>query len=255
MRLVCMVPSLTETLIECGFDVVGRTRYCVHPKAKVDAIAIVGGTKDISWDKVKVLQPDLLIFDQEENPKRFADQSSYPWWACHIEGVNDVPRDLQKLYDFLLLHINAEVSCMEKLSDIIRRWQKVLTQKSIHQPWSKFPGVIEWFRQPEDSWRPKRILYLIWRNPWMSVSKDTFIGSMLEQFGCDLVLEDTKYPKLNLLQHGLDETLVLYSSEPYLFAKEKDELKALGFYSALVDGEKFSWFGLRSLRFLESESN
>ena len=69
--MISMVPSWTETLISCGVEVVGRTRYCIHPTPVVKDIAVVGGTKNIDWKKVREIDADLLILDQEENPRRY----------------------------------------------------------------------------------------------------------------------------------------------------------------------------------------
>lgn len=69
MRLISLVPSWNETLIECGLNVVGRSRYCIHPEDRVRDIPIVGGTKDIRWDRVREARPDLLVLDREENPE------------------------------------------------------------------------------------------------------------------------------------------------------------------------------------------
>ena len=65
MRVICLVPSLTETLIECGVNVVGRTRFCIHPKDRVEQIAKVGGTKGVNWERCAQLEPDLVVFDRE----------------------------------------------------------------------------------------------------------------------------------------------------------------------------------------------
>lgn len=247
MRLVSMVPSITETLLECGFDVVGRTRYCIHPKDAVASIAIVGGTKDISWQKIKALNPDLLILDQEENPKRFADESPCPWWASHAEDLQSVPKDLLKLQKLLPQN--------DAFAKLIQRWQAVIQQPLKIQPkWSNFPGLIEWLNKPEETWQPQQVLYVIWKDPWMAVSKNTFIGSVLEFLKIEVPFFETKYPNIELSKYDPKITLLLFSSEPYAFAKHLDELKKLAFHSALVDGEKFSWFGVRSLKFLESQN-
>lgn len=247
MRLVSMVPSITETLLECGFSVVGRTRYCIHPKSATDSIAIVGGTKDISWEKIKALNPDLLILDQEENPKKFAIEAPCPWWASHAEDLQSVPRDLLKLQKLLPPN--------EALTQLIQRWQEVIEKPLKTNPkWAQFPGLIEWLNAPEENWQPQQVLYVIWKDPWMVVSKNTFIGSVLEFLNIQLPLFETKYPNIKLSQYDPATTLLLFSSEPYAFAKHVEELKELPFHSALVDGEKFSWFGLRSLKFLESQN-
>ena len=66
-----LVPSWTETLICAGVDVVGRTRFCIHPEGKVGSIAALGGTKNLKSQELMNLKPDLIILDQEENPKEF----------------------------------------------------------------------------------------------------------------------------------------------------------------------------------------
>lgn len=249
MRLVSMVPSWTELLLECGFNVVGRTRYCIHPKNKVDPIAIVGGTKDISWTEIEPLKPDLIIFDQEENPKRFADQCPYPWWASHIENLKDVQRDLLKLRE--LFEQSAPNSNLQKLDQVIVDWKAGGDRKIlVREHWSNLPGLIQWIHQPEKDWQPERVLYVIWKDPWMAVSSNTFIGSMCEKLAIKLPKFETKYPKIDLEKYDPKSTLVLFSSEPYPFAQHLDQLKDLKFPSALINGESFSWFGVRSLNFL-----
>ena len=71
MRVICLVPSLTETLLECGVDVVGRTRFCIHPASRVAEITRVGGTKGVDWDRCATLNPDIVIFDREKTSRRW----------------------------------------------------------------------------------------------------------------------------------------------------------------------------------------
>jgi hypothetical protein len=95
---------------------------------------------------------------------------------------------------------------------------------------------------------------MIWRNPWMSVSKQTFIGSMLETCGFGPFLRDfeTKYPQIDLAAFKPANTLLLFSSEPYPFLRKRSVLKPVTHPYAFVNGECFSWFGVRALKFLES---
>ena len=72
MRVVSLVPSLTETLLECGVEVVGRTRFCIHPADKVADIPAVGGTKEVNWQRCLALEPDLVVMDKEENTLEMA---------------------------------------------------------------------------------------------------------------------------------------------------------------------------------------
>lgn len=234
MKVVSFVPSLTETLIECGVEVVGRTRYCLHPSEKVKDIAVVGGTKDVNWDKVKALSPNILLFDREENLKEMAAASPFPTIDTHVTSVESLAHELEKL---------GEALNNSKLKALAIETRAL---KSAHR---EIP-VIKWLHSPQKE--IKKIVYLIWKNPWMAVSRETYIGSVLEMMGHRLETFDTKYPKIELENYDRETTLLLFSSEPFPFAKQTDEITKLGFPSALVDGELFSWFGLRSIRFLQS---
>jgi hypothetical protein len=239
MRVVSLVPSWTETLIECGVNVVGRTRFCIHPK---NEIAIVGGTKDLNREELAQLKPDLVILDQEENLPGMAE--NLPIHLTHVEKTDDVPEELERL----AARLNNQ-----KLGELANAWRERLAHPAYPQKKiAELPGVLEWIKKPNRE--PEHILYLIWRGPWMAVSAQTFIGSMLTQvgFGGRLPHFPEKYPKIDLQNFDRETTLLLLSSEPYPFGKKKQEIRSLDFPSALVDGEAYSWFGLRSLRFLES---
>ena len=90
MRIVSMVPSWTETLLKAGVNVVGRTRYCIHPPKLITNIPIVGGTKDVSWDLVEDLKPDLVLLDQEENPLEMAEECPVPYFATHVNSIESL---------------------------------------------------------------------------------------------------------------------------------------------------------------------
>ena len=91
------MPSLTETLIACGVEVVGRTRFCIHPAEVVSSIPIVGGTKDVDWDLCRRLDPDLVIMDREENTRPMAESCPIAWHATHVTSVGTVASDLGSL--------------------------------------------------------------------------------------------------------------------------------------------------------------
>lgn len=246
MRAVSLVPSWTETLIEAGVDVVGRTRFCIHPEKRVKAIPVVGGTKDWDWSKLQALKPDLLVLDREENPRFMAEQTEIPYIDTHVCALKDVPSNLEKL---------RQATGAERLGALVARWQEILGRGE-RRPWngvSDFPGLLKWGAKP---WAPiRRVEYVIWRRPWMGVSCDTFIGSTLSAIGFSpyLTRHANKYPELDLAAWpDKESTLLLFSSEPFPFLKVADSLGELGFPYALVDGESFSWFGLRSLKFLET---
>lgn len=247
-KVVCMVPSWTETLLECGVEVVGRTRYCIHPEAKTAAIPIVGGTKDIRWSAIQDLHADLLILDQEENPRRMAEQSPIEVMATHVECLEDLPRELSRL---------AQKLKNEKLNRLAERWQVVAERSDLDLDFRNIPGLVRWIRTPQE--KIKRIYYVIWKDPWMVVSRKTFIGSVLAKLGMGDLLEmyESRYPHVDLPALSAEDTLLLFSTEPYPFGEKDDDLRDLFLNSplALVNGESFSWFGLRSLLFLEQKLN
>jgi len=245
MRVVSLVPSWTETLVRAGVNVVGRSRFCIHPKERVPEIPAVGGTKNWDFEKIKALKPDLLILDQEENPKFMAEQNEVPYLATHVESIRSVPGELAKLS----IRLNSP-----DLAALARRWELIAAWEGLARwvPSDPIPGLIEWGREPNGP--VHSLIYVIWRNPWMTVSKATFIASVLEKCGMGPYLLDfsAKYPEFDLSTYPVAETLLLFSSEPYPFLKKKSVLNPVLNPYAFVDGESFSWFGVRSLEFLES---
>ncbi len=91
MRVVSLIPSWTETLLEAGVNVVGRTRFCVYPADKVRNIPAVAGTKNWDFAAIKALKPDLLLLDKEENPKWMAEQTEIPVFSTHITSIQSMP--------------------------------------------------------------------------------------------------------------------------------------------------------------------
>lgn len=243
MRVVSLVPSWTETLLACGVEVVGRTRYCIHPAELVKSIPVVGGTKDLDLQKLEAAKPDLLLVDQEENLPWMASPGAWKVHCTHVSRTADVPFELEEL---------ARVLGNEQLKELAGSWRSELAKPVFSgRPAIELQGVQEWLRKPTSE--PETILYLIWRDPWMAVSPLTFIGSMLSRLGYGDRLHSfqEKYPKIELADFDPSRTLLLFSSEPFPFAKKIPELLPLGFPCAIVDGESYSWFGNRALRFLE----
>jgi iron complex transport system substrate-binding protein len=246
-----MVPSWTETLIEAGVKVVGRTRYCIHPSKETASIPVVGGTKSISRDKLHALGASLLLLDREENNQNMAQDIGIPILDTHVQSVKDVSGEIKKM---------AGVMQSKHLEDIASRWEvaslfKVKGDRGLQD----LPGIQKWIRRPDQQ---KNFLYLIWKDPWMAVGEGTFIDSMMKQLGFSMnALADpsktrsghAKYPEVLLNDFDPKETCLLFSSEPYPFGQRLDFIKDLPFSSALIDGEAFSWFGIRSLKFLENE--
>lgn len=270
MKVVCLVPSLTETLLECGVHVVGRTRYCIHPADQIKGIPAVGGTKDLNKEKLKQLDPNLLILDKEENNKWMKDNAPCEVFVSHVDSLVSLSETFKSL---------SEVLDNSKLLDLHFRCEKIIQTPSKKWLWSKVPGQkLSWMNgslttplqdstvrasldtdsksnMGSSSKLDTKLRYIIWRNPWMSIAPQTFIGDVIKKLGGEqfLVSSENNYPKLEDSDLKDPNVICLFSSEPYPFEKHKEHLPEWAPHGALIDGELYSWFGIRSLRFLEKE--
>lgn len=240
-RIVSLVPSITELLFALGLgdQVVGRTHYCIHPAAAVAALPSVGGTKKIRHSRLRALQPTHVILNIDENPKLLAEQlAEYVPQVIVTHPLT--PEDNVPLYRLLGGIFNRKVEA-ETLAAEFERALMLLRRAA---------------------WPKRRVLYLIWRKPWMGVSRETYIARMLALVGWETlpVESEARYPELTLDKTLLDAAdLILFSSEPYrfqltdleAFARDYDcPLEAL----RLIDGEMTSWYGSRAiqgLRYME----
>jgi hypothetical protein len=253
-RIVSFVPSWTETLVEAGANVVGRTRFCIHAPKSIPA---VGGTKDFNLERIKELEPDLFVLDREENTRPMADalEGVAPLFVSHVRNVADMPGELKALALAIQEGGGAE-AVVSRLNDLAVRYEQVLALPPRSFSLPDFPGLMEWVgRKPEAHENFEHVLYAIWKDPWMAAAEETFIASMLASIGLQPSMIWPKklgaYPQFEL-EKLPPRTLVLLSSEPYPFHKRKPEIP--GSLVAIVDGESFSWFGIRALRFLETNA-
>ncbi|WP_017878718.1 helical backbone metal receptor [Janthinobacterium sp. CG3] len=230
-RIVSLVPSITELLCELGLGprIVGRTGFCIHPAAQVAAIAKVGGTKDVNLAKIRALAPTHLVVNIDENEK--------PTVAALAEFVPNIvvthplaPRD--------------NLALARLLGGVFRAGDRAEAFCAAFEA--------EWaLLQAAPKGPPRTLLYCIWQDPWMAVSRDTYIANMLAQIGWSVPdLGAARYPRFDWypgLLAGIDG--VLLSSEPYRFTEEHvDALeRQIGKPVQLVDGEMMSWYGSRSL--------
>lgn len=227
-RIVSLVPSLTELLIDLGLEkeVIGRTRFCIHPSSKIDDIPIIGGTKNPNIVKIRKLKPDFVLANLEENRK---------------EDIEE----LQKFAQVEVTIINTISDALDTISDLGQKFEK--EEKSISLV-SKIKKVLS--QKPE----PKLVktAYFIWRNPWMVAANYTYINDVMQEYGLlNVFCDHTRYPEINLHQLQKESPqLVLLSSEPYPF-KQKHiiEIQSICPNSQieLIDGEWFSWYGSRML--------
>ena len=230
-RIVSLVPSITELLCDLGLagQVVGRTGFCIHPQDVVAAIPKVGGTKDVNIEKIRKLAPTHVVVNIDENEKPTVDKLAE--FVPHIVVTHPVvPGD-----NLALARLMGGIFGAEELAE---RWCAAFEQE--------YAALRALSPTP-----PRTVLYCIWQDPWMSVSKDTYIAAMLAELGWKLPeLGAARYPRFEWsaqLVDGLDA--VLLSTEPYRFTEaHADALeKQLGIPVFLVDGEMMSWYGSRAL--------
>lgn len=229
-RIVSLVPSQTELLFDLGLDeqIVGLTRFCVHPAGKKKEKKNVGGTKQVHFDRVEAIQPDLIIANKEENQQEQIEelQKHYPVWISDIKTLDDALEMMSKLGEL--------TGTSDKAQSIITR---------VKQDFAAFESKLE---------RPLRTAYFIWKKPYMTIGNDTFINDMLKRCGLVNVFGNTtRYPETDIeALKQLNPELILLSSEPYPFkdrhiAELHEELPNA--IIKLVDGELFSWYGSRLL--------
>ncbi len=228
MRIICLVPSLTELLFDLGLgdQIVGRTRFCIHPKEAVESADIVGGTKNPNIERIKELRPDLIILNKEENRKEDAEL-------------------LEQIADLLVTDINTIDEALLAITEIAKRTQTAEAGR-------KLTTAIRTEVDKADTFDPISAAYLIWKKPYMTVGGDTYIHDVMKKWGLKNVFADAeRYPETTVEELRIkDPQLVLLSSEPYPFsAKHVQELDGQlgGPKSMLVNGEFFSWYGSRML--------
>ncbi|MBC7848261.1 MAG: ABC transporter substrate-binding protein [Chitinophagaceae bacterium] len=231
-RIISVVPSQTELLFDLGLndEVIGITRFCVHPTEWFNSKQRVGGTKTLNMDMIRRLHPDLILANKEENTKEQIELLSLevPVWVSDIENLPDA---LQMIKD------TGQITC--RISE---------SNKLISNIETSFNSL----NSSNNNVLLKSVCYLIWNDPFMTVGSDTFIHDMLKRLGYKNVFaHTTRYPIItynDLQQQNPD--LIFLSSEPYPF-KEKHiaELQAVcpNAKVILVDGEYFSWYGSRLL--------
>jgi ABC-type Fe3+-hydroxamate transport system substrate-binding protein len=232
-RIVSLVPSQTELLYDLGLqdEVVGITKFCVHPDDWFRNKLRVGGTKDLHIDRIHQLQPDLIIANKEENVKEQVEELSarYPVWVSDVSDLADALKMIHSLGEIT----NRLAKAGALIKDISENFRKL---------------------EPRILQHPGDILsaYLIWRNPYMVAGNNTFIDAMMKLCGLKNVFDDvSRYPLVNIEElKRLNCQLILLSSEPYPFSsKHIEELRPElpGSKFLLIDGAFFSWYGSRLL--------
>jgi ABC-type Fe3+-hydroxamate transport system substrate-binding protein len=230
-RIVSLVPSITELVCELGLadQLVGRTGFCIHPKEALKRIPKVGGTKSVNLKKIRALAPSHVIVNVDENKKETADALAE--FVPNLIVTHPLaPLDNLALYR----QIGSAFGREREAEALCTRFESV------------YESVVK------NTYRKKNVLYLIWKDPWMTVSRDTYISRTLALFGLRTmpVEAQDRYPKLSLGESWIaDVELVLPSSEPYRFRDFhlKEIREKTGKPARLIDGEMTSWYGNRAI--------
>jgi ABC-type Fe3+-hydroxamate transport system substrate-binding protein len=238
-RIVSLVPSITELLFALGLEqqLVGRTGFCVHPRERVREVTKVGGTKTVKLDAVRALEPTHAIVNIDENEAALVERLRA--FVPNIIVTHPLtPRDNIALYT-LLGAIFHRQDAAKHLADALEARLSALAS---------------------EAWPPRRVLYVIWREPWMTVARDTYISAMLRLVNWQTWPDErggptgsTRYPSFDFDAPWLmNVERVLLASEPYRFTSAHREAlitdaRFAGKTVQLIDGEMVSWYGVRAI--------
>jgi iron complex transport system substrate-binding protein len=233
-RIISLVPSQTELLYDLGLEdkIIGITKFCVHPYHFKSTKKSVGGTKKVHFEKIRLLQPDIIICNKEENTLEMVEQlrKICPVWVTNIVTIED---NFQMITDFgQLFNCRTESQKWnDKLAFALTDFENYIKDKEI-----------------------KKAAYFIWKKPFMVAGSDNFINELLKLNHFENIYQNKgRYPEIELKKMRLegDPDLVFLSSEPYPFAEE--DAFEIGRHThhaktVFVDGEMFSWYGSRLLK-------
>ncbi len=232
-RIVSLVPSQTELLVDLGLrkNLVGITKFCVHPKDLRKEIDVVGGTKQIDFEKIKNLNPDIVICNKEEN-------------------TEEIVSNLEQIAPVYVSDIATISESLQMISDIGKIFSVDIKSENLIE---KIESNLKDFKKFTSKLKERKVVYLIWKEPLMAAGTTVFINDLLKlnKWQNVLILNSTvnnveRYPIIdeNILAEA---EIILFSSEPFPFKKETGEYysKKFGNKFLMVDGEYFSWYGSR----------
>lgn len=222
-RIISLIPSQSEYLWDLGLktELVGISKFCLHPKQMFESVTRVGGTKQLDIEKIKSLNPDLIIGNKEENVKEQIEELKvyFPVWMSDVNTLDDAFDMMLKLGEIFEKKAESEVMVTE---------------------------IIESMKEVRNLFEGKRVAYFIWNKPYMVAATDTFIDSIMKECGIVNHFKDKKrYPEISIEDlDGADYCFL--SSEPFPFDQKhiqelQGSVKNCRF--VLVDGEMFSWYG------------
>lgn len=226
--MISLCPAITTTLYSLTLDkeIVGRTRYCTYPKSKVNNANIIGGTKEIDIERIRELQPDLIIAEKEENTKEIVQQLEIEFsvYVCEVRSIEE---------NYQMIHDVGTITNKQK--------EATLLIKKIKETFINLPNL-----------HGKRVAYVIWKNPYMVVGHSTYIHSVLEAMNTvnPFTKLESRYPIVTIeeiKQSQLD--YLLLATEPYSFTEQHIKEMATQLPNVtplLIDGEML-WYGANML--------
>lgn len=232
-RIISIVPSQTELLFELGLDteVIGITKFCIHPKNKFAEKTKIGGTKNLNIELIRQLKPDLIIGNKEENTQSEIEllMQEFPVWMSDIGHLEQATNAISQIGE--LVNRQPEATYLNHLIRVgFADLQTLALAKNINQS----------------------VAYLIWKDPYLCAGQQTFIDDILRKIGLRNVIQQSRYPEIDISQLAAHHPqLVFLSSEPYPFKQKHIQDIQLVLPSAkviLVDGEMFSWYGSRLVK-------
>lgn len=233
-RIISLVPSQTELLFDLGLEneIIGVTKFCVHPFYAKQTKTIVGGTKKIKLNKIKELKPDIILCNKEENTLEIVEQCA-EICATHVSDIYTLEdaKHLIQVYGSIFNRRTESAHIIQKLEFKLQDFQLYIQGK-----------------------KKLKVAYFIWRKPWMVAARNTFIDHLLTLNKYENIYGNReRYPEIELKKIRLegDPEMIFLSSEPYPFKDEHAfEIGRFAHHAktVFVDGELFSWYGSRLLK-------
>lgn len=227
-KIISLAPAITNTMYALNLEseIVGRTRFCIHPKDKIEQAINIGGTKDLKLERIHELKPDLIIAEKEENTKEMVEtlEQFYPVYVFEVQTINDALNMIVDLGAIVNRKDNAEILV-----------------KKISTAFLNLPNK-----------NGKKAAYMIWQKPYMVVGKDTYIQSMLQKLGFSnpFIHFHGRYPEVTMEDLRMAELDYLFlATEPYPFREQHlEEMRDLlpNTEPIILDGEMF-WYGINML--------
>lgn len=232
-RIISLVPSQSELLVDLGLEneLVGITKFCVHPKHLIKEKAIVGGTKQVHYDKIAALKPDVILGNKEENTQEMILELEKiaPVHISDIETVDDA------------------INLIHKYGQLFDKTDRA--SEIVHQITERQNLFLDNVKEETS----QSVAYFIWKKPWMVAGSNNFIHELLMINGFKNYFGgQTRYPEVDLkISKPETADIVMLSTEPYPFT-EKHIPSIQKFFPhskiIIVDGEMFSWYGSRLIK-------